>query len=150
MSEASEGPSWTGLVIRMGLALVWIFAAVLAAATLVRETAPWLDIVAALFLIVAPAVWCIAKAVAMKRGDELSRKVAARGLAQGLLAANIWMSVWIGAQALSSIFLGRNGLVPEELGRQALIFLAMAPAVAFLMSEAAAFALMKTYAKREA
>lgn len=143
------GPGWGGFALRMAVALAWILAGAAAGGLLSVERAPGEHIAAAVFLIAAPTVWWVVKANQMKRMDELERKVTDRGLMQGLIAANIWAGIWVGVQALIGPVFSAGGVAePDRLMRLAIIFVGMQPAVAFLMSEAMAFALLRNYARQ--
>lgn len=151
MRYADRGhPSWLMFSLKMLVALLWIAGAAFAAAALLRETPRTLDIFAAAFLFLAPIAWGVIKIVDIKRADEMQRQVVYRGLIQGLLMASLWASLLLAGNVLSSLFLGDGEVNVSGLMQQAVTFCAMQPAIAFLMSELISFALVRSYARREA
>jgi hypothetical protein len=141
----SSRPPLAGLLAKIVLAVVWLAAAGFAAWTLLNETPKEHDIAAAAFLIVAPAVWLIAKAIAMRSYDEVEVSVALRGLTWGLLFASVWPGIMIGGSVLSSLFLGAGNVNVSGMMQNAVTYVAIMPPIAFFLSELNSYAMLAVY-----
>lgn len=144
----NTGPSWLGLLLRVAIGLAWMVAAGYASAILLRETSKAEDIAAALFLIVAPVVWCLVTVIWAKRLDELHKRVVFLGLASGMQFAVVLVGVMIGASVLSSLFLGGGEVNVSGMMQNAVTYIATQPAMAFIFGSSASFAQLRAYAKR--
>lgn len=141
--EADGGPSWAWFAAKTALALCWLAAAAWAAATLLRGGGG--VTAAALLVALGPAVWVLAKAIALKRMDEGDAHATWRGLIQGLLFACVLPGAAIGGSVLSSLVFG-DGAVNVGGMMQNAAWIAILPPIAFFMSELAAFAIRITFA----
>jgi hypothetical protein len=149
MSEQmNAGPSWLSLSLKMAFGLAWLGAAGVASAVLMRETSKAADVAAALFLIVPPVVWCVVAALWAKRLDELHQRVAFLGVANGMRFAIMWVGLMIGGSVLSSLYLGAGEVNVSGLMQSAVTFVAIQPALAFIICETTAFGQLRAYAKR--
>jgi hypothetical protein len=143
-----EFPSGLTFVGRLALAFAWIGLAGYASWVLLNDTPQLNDILAAVFLCVAPVAWCLLKLLELIRSDELHQKVVARGAAQGLLFAVLWPSLLVGGGVLSSIVLGNGEVNLSGMMQNAVTYVAIMPAIAALVSETVTFALLRSYARR--
>ena len=137
-----------GLVSKLVLGAVWAGAAGVASGVLMTESSKAADVAAALVLIVPPIAWCIIGAVWVKRQDELHQRVAALAQANGLRFAIMWVGLMLGGSVLSSLFLGDGEVNVSGLMQNAVTYIAIQPALAFIFGEATAFGQLRSYAKR--
>lgn len=141
-------PSLVWFATKLVLVAAWVGAGGLAAATLLHGGTRPTAIAAALFLVTPPVIWLLAKAVALKRADEVRAYAMLRGLAQGLLFACVLPGAMIGGGALSSLFLGAGAVNVSGMMQNAVVYIALLPPLAFFMSELSAFALLSLYARK--
>lgn len=150
MSEhPSVGPSWLGLLLKLALGIAWLGVAAVASGVLMSETSKAADVAAALVLIVLPIAWCVVPILAAKRLDELHQRVAFLGFANGMRFAMTWVGLMIGGSVLSSLYLGDGEVNVSGMMQSAVTFVAIQPALAFIVGEATAFGQLRAYAKRE-
>lgn len=150
MSEQPDtGPSWLGLLLKLTLGLAWLGAAGVASGVLMSDTSKAADVAAALFLIVPPIVWCVAAVLWAKRLDELHQRVAFLGLANGMRFAIMWVGLMIGGSVLSSLYLGDGAVNVSGMMQSAVTYIAIQPALAYILGEATSFGALRAYAKRE-
>jgi hypothetical protein len=150
MSEhPSTEPSWLGLSLKLALGIAWLGAAGVASGVLMSETSKAADVAAALFLIVPPIAWCVVAVVWAKRLDELHQRVAFLGLANGMRFAIMWVGLMIGGSVLSSLYLGDGAVNVSGMMQNAVTYIAIQPALAFILGEATSFGQLRAYAKRE-
>jgi hypothetical protein len=145
--DQNAGPSWLKLLLKMALGLAWLGAGGVASAVLMRESSKAADAVAALFLIVPP-VLCVLAVVRAKRLDEMHQRVAFLGLANGMRFAIMWVGLMIGGSVLSSLYLGGGEVNVSGMMQNAVTFIAIQPALAFILSETTRFGQLRAYAKR--
>jgi hypothetical protein len=146
--DQNAGPSWLKLLLKMALGLAWLGAGGVASAVLMRESSKAADAVAALFLIVPPVLWCVLAVVRAKRLDEMHQRVAFLGLANGMRFAIMWVGLMIGGSVLSSLYLGGGEVNVSGMMQNAVTFIAIQPALAFILSETTRFGQLRAYAKR--
>jgi hypothetical protein len=150
MSEhPSTEPSWLGLSLKLALGIAWLGAAGVASGVLMSETSKAADVAAALFRIVPPIAWCVVAVVWAKRLDELHQRVAFLGLANGMRFAIMWVGLMIGGSVLSSLYLGDGAVNVSGMMQNAVTYIAIQPALAFILGEATSFGQLRAYAKRE-
>ena len=147
-SDSAGGPTWIGLIIRFVLGMAWVGAAAVASGVLMGESSREADVAAALVLIVPPIAWCIIGVVWAKRQDEMHQRVAAMGQANGLRFAIMWVGLMLGGSVLSSLFLGGGEVNVSGLMQNAVTYIAIQPALAFIFGEATSFGQLRGYAKR--
>lgn len=143
------GPSAVALAIKLVIAIAWIGASGYASWVLLNETSKVYDILAALFLFIAPVAWTVYKAIEVKLSDELYRNAGARGLIHGLRFAALWPCLMLGGSVLSSLFLGDGEVNVSGLMQNAVTYIAIMPAIAVLLSETMSFSLLWSYARRQ-
>jgi hypothetical protein len=146
--QTNAGPSWLGLLVKLAFGFAWLGGAGVASGVLMRETSEAADIAAALFLIVPPIVWCVVAVLWAKRLDELHQRVIFLGLANGMRFAIMWVGIMIGGSVLSSLYLGSGEVNVSGLMQNAVTFIAIQPALAFVIGETTAFGQLRAYAKR--
>jgi hypothetical protein len=146
--DGTGGPSWIGLIIKIAIGMAWVGAAGVASGVLMRESSKAADVTAALFLIVPPIAWCVLGTLWPKRSDELHQRVAAIGQANGLRFAIMWVGLMLGGSVLSSLFLGAGEVNVSGLMQNAVTYIAIQPALAFIFGEATSFGQLRGYAKR--
>jgi hypothetical protein len=137
-----------GLVGKFVFGIAWVGAAAFASAVLMSESTKAADVAAALVLIVPPIAWCMIGMVWMKRLDEMHQRVAALGQANGMRFAIMWVGLMLGGSVLSSLFLGDGEVNVSGLMQNAVTYIAIQPALAFIFGEATAFGQLRNYAKR--
>lgn len=145
--EAPDRPSLAGLVARVALSVLWLGACAVAAATLLHGGSRAAVLASAALLICGPVVWLLTKAWTLARSDEAHASVKLRALTQGLLFALAWPGAMIGGGALSSLLLGAGEVNVNGMMQNALTYLAIAPPVAFFLSEVFAFAYLLSYSR---
>jgi hypothetical protein len=137
-----------GLVTKFVIGLAWLVIAAFASGVLMSETSKAADVAAALILIIPPIAWCLLGMVWTKRLDEMHQRVAALGQANGLRFAILWVGLMLGGSVLSSLFLGAGEVNVSGLMQNAVTYVAIQPALAFIFGEATAFGQLRGYAKR--
>ena len=147
--DSSAAPSWLTLSLKLVLGFAWLGASAFASSVLMSESSKAADGTAALFLIGAPLVWCIAATLWAKRLDELHQRVAFLGLADGMRFAITWVGLMIfGVGVLRSLYLGDGAVNVTKMMQSAVMFAAIQPAVVFIVSEVTAFGQLRAYAQR--
>ena len=147
-SDNTGGPSVIGLVSKLVLGAAWLAIAGVASGVLMGQSSKAADVAAALVLIVPPVAWCVMGAVWTKRLDEMHQRVAALGQVNGLRFAIMWVGLMLGGSVLSSLFLGDGEVNVSGLMQNAVTYIAIQPALAFIFGEATAFGQLRNYAKR--
>ena len=147
-SDSAGDPTWIGVIIKFVIGVAWVGAAAVAAGTLMGESSMAADVAAASLLIVPPIAWCIIGITWAKRQDEMHQRVAALGQANGLRFAIMWVGLMLGGSVLSSIFLGDGEVNVSGLMQNAVTYIAIQPALAFIFGEATSFGQLRSYAKR--
>jgi hypothetical protein len=147
-SDNNGGPSVLGLVTKFVIGVAWLVIAAFASGVLMSETSKAADVAAALILIIPPIAWCLLGMVWTKRLDEMHQRVAALGQANGLRFAILWVGLMLGGSVLSSLFLGAGEVNVSGLMQNAVTYVAIQPALAFIFGEATAFGQLRGYAKR--
>ena len=147
-SERTAGPSVMGLISKLVIGAVWAAAAGVASGVLMTESSKAADVAAALVLIGPPIAGCIIGAVLTKRQDEMHQHAAAAGQVNGLRFAIMWVGLMLGGSVLSSLFLGDGEVNVSGLMQNAVTYLAIQPALAFIFGEATAFGQLRHYSKR--
>jgi hypothetical protein len=137
-----------GLVSKLVFGAAWVGIAGVASGVLMSDSSKAADVAAALVLIIPPIAWCIIGAVWAKRQDEMNRHVAALGQGNGLRFAIMWVGLMLGGSVLSSLFLGDGEVNVSGLMQNAVTYVAIQPALAFIFGEATAFGQLRNYAKR--
>jgi hypothetical protein len=138
----------TGLIGKFAFGLAWVGGAAYASAVLMSESTKAADVAAALVLIVPPIAWCLIGTLWMRRLDEMHQRVAALGQANGMRFAIMWVGLMLGGSVLSSLFLGDGEVNVSGLMQNAVTYIAIQPALAFIFGEATAFGQLRNYAKR--
>jgi hypothetical protein len=61
----------------------------------------------------------------------------------------MWVALMIGGSVLSSLYLGDGAVNVSGMMQSAVTYIAIQPALAFIISEAVSFGQLRAYAKRE-